>query len=136
VIRNVCLHVSNEQPLLADLYNLPGASDVGLLCTNVRTLDGKRPIFIDSMTATFFFPFRMIRFLEIPEGAIEAGGITVGPGQAASTAGAAGAAGEPWTEPGSRLPVLVPAANGGDGEDDLEVELEIDEDFLQRIRDI
>ena len=73
MIHNVCIHVSNEQPLLADLYDLPSASDAGLVCTNVRSMDGKRPIFIDSSAATFFFPYHVIRFLEIPEGAFQPG---------------------------------------------------------------
>ena len=66
MIRNVVIHVSNEQPLLADLYDVPSAADVGLVCTNVRMMDGKRPIFIDHSDSTFFFPNLHIRFLEIP----------------------------------------------------------------------
>ena len=133
VIRNVCIHVSNEQPLVADLFDLPTASDAGLLCTNVRSLDGKRPVFIDSMTATFFFPYHIVRFLEIPEGALDsrrAADLQRGPAHPA----------EPGLAPGSDPLDLVPVilgAGGDDGADpDLEVELEIDEDFLQRIRDI
>ena len=29
-------------------------------------LDGKRPIFIDHTSSTFFFPYLHLRFLEIP----------------------------------------------------------------------
>ena len=79
VIRNVCIHLSNEQPLLVDLFDLPTAADAGLLCTNVRSLDGKRPIFIDSITGVFFFPYHVIRFLEIPEGAVDLGRTSGGP---------------------------------------------------------
>ena len=43
MIRNAIIHVQNEQPLLADLYEMPSALDQGLLCTNLRMLDGKRP---------------------------------------------------------------------------------------------
>jgi hypothetical protein len=67
VIKNVCIHVENEQPLLADLFDLPSSDDAGLLCTNVRTMDGKRPVFIDQTGSTFFFPYHVVRFLEIPE---------------------------------------------------------------------
>jgi len=95
-------------------------------------LDGKRPVFIDSMTATFFFPYHVVRFLEMPEGAAipavrrRAGG----PGDATE-----------GTRPGrdgsqSRLPVVVGSAGEQDADGDAEAELEIDEDFLQRIRDI
>ena len=133
MIRNVCIHVSNEQPLVADLFDLPTASDAGLLCTNVRSLDGKRPVFIDSMTATFFFPYHIVRFLEIPEGALD-------PHRVADLQRGPAHSAEPGRAPGSDPQDLVPVilgAGGDDGADpDLEVELEIDEDFLQRIRDI
>ena len=133
MIPNVRIHVSNEQPLLADLYDLPNASDAGLVCTNVRAVDGKRPIFIDSGAATFFFPYHVIRFLEIPEGSL---GSVRTRGGAADPADAARSAGESQTEPGSRYPMIValPAGEGDDGDPDIE--LEIDEDFLQRIRDV
>ena len=50
---------------------MPAAADVGLVCTNVRMLDGKRPIFIDHVDSTFFFPYLHIRFLEIPAGEVQ-----------------------------------------------------------------
>ena len=129
MIRNVCIHLANEQPLVADLFDLPSASDAGLLCTNVRSLDGKRPVFIDSITATFFFPYHIVRFLEIPEGAID-------PRRLADVPGGTGDPADPGDDLRSRLPVLV-AGPGDDAADgDLDVGLEIDEDFLQRIRDI
>jgi hypothetical protein len=46
VIRNVILHLNNEQPLLADLYEAPSPGDVGLRCTNLRMMNGKRPVFV------------------------------------------------------------------------------------------
>ena len=64
------LHIENEQPLLADLYRLPEPTDVGLLCTNLRLLNGKRPVFIDDVRSVFFFPYRIIRFIEIPSSAM------------------------------------------------------------------
>lgn len=129
MIRNVCIHVSNEQPLLADLFDLPSASDAGLLCTNVRMMDGKRPVFIDSITGTFFFPYHVIRFLEIPEGAVDLGRT----GGGASEPGYARAAGE---EPDSRLAIAVGGPADEVVDDDLDGDIEIDEGFLQRIRDI
>ena len=72
MIRNVVIHAANEQPLLVDLFELPSADDVGLVCTNLRMMDGKRPIFIDHIESTFFFPYHVIRFLEIPKGAAPA----------------------------------------------------------------
>ena len=66
VIRNVILHMNNEQPLLADLFELPGNNDVGLRCTNLRSMNGKRPVFVEEIASIFFFPYLHIRFVEIP----------------------------------------------------------------------
>ena len=141
VIRNVCIHVENEQPLLCDLFDLPTQADAGLVCTNVRMLDGKRPVFIDQTASTFFFPYHIIRFLEIPE-----------PEMARHRAGRRGASGANDQPAGGRedgatydpaddeLPQeasLRPVAGGApEPAADEELELEIDEGFLQRIRDI
>lgn len=139
MIRNVSIHVANEQPLLADLYTLPAASDAGLVCTNVRSLDGKRPVFVDDAASTFFFPYHVVRFLEIPAGALKASGLDS----------------EPVVAGGAMADVVIeaqPPANGdergltvaggpGDGAEDApdgdpDLDIEIDEGFLQRIRDI
>jgi hypothetical protein len=132
VIRNVVIHVNNEQPLVADLYAMPASSDAGLVCTNVRMTDGKRPTFIDRSASTFFFPYLVVRFIEVPEGALArhlAGGGAGGEMTAQASSGGD-------EDPGSRLPVLIAI-----DEDDADMgrsdpDLEIDEDFLQRIRDI
>jgi hypothetical protein len=134
VIRNVVIHASSEQPLMADLYDLPSADDAGLLCTNLRMMDGKRPVFIDQIESTFFFPYHVIRFLEIPQ---------------AAAAGAArrGRRRDPEAndeprelaapEPESLLPIVLGASSeGSGGVDDADIDIEIDEEFLQRVRDI
>ena len=113
MIRNVILHLNNEQPLLADLYEAPSAGDVGLRCTNLRMMNGKRPVFVDEMKSIFFFPYLHIRFVEIPPGAI--GGSD--PTMAVSA------------DP-EEVPVVPPPAP------EVEADLEIDEDFLRRIREV
>ena len=133
VIRNVAIHLANEQPLLADLFDLPSASDAGLLCTNVRSPDGKRPVFIDSSAATFFFPYHVVRFLEIPEGACDP--LRTGDLQGEPIL-AGGPGRTPGADPQSLLPVVVGGPGGADSGADSEAELEIDEDFLRRIRDL
>jgi len=109
VIKNAVVHLHNEQPLLADLYEMPKALDQGLLCTNLRLMDGKRPVFVDRSDSIFFFPYLHIRFVEIHP---SAGGVAEV--EAPSEEAAPGPASEP--EP--------------------EEELELDEDFLRRIREV
>src|SRR3990172_10030605 len=70
VIRKAVIHIMNEQPLLADLFEPPSPGDVGMRCTNLRTLNGKRPVFVDDSASIFFFPYLHIRFVEIPPGAM------------------------------------------------------------------
>ncbi len=144
MIRNIVIHLMNEQPLLADLFGLPSAGDAGMLCTNLRTLDGKRPVFIDHSDSTFFFPYLHIRFLEWTASADDGTGPS-----APSTASGAGALPPaarapdarledgsmpvyPTPPPGSLLPVVMGADGDGTGSD----EIAIDEDFLRRIREV
>jgi hypothetical protein len=113
VIRNAILHILNEQPMLADLFEAPGPADVGLRCTNLRMMNGKRPVFVDHVNSIFFFPYLNIRFVEIPPAS--QGGED---GQVTMTGGAAAEAADE-----------APTA-------EAEPELEIDEDFLRRIREV
>jgi len=106
LIRNAVIHMSNEQPMLADLWALPSPSDQGLVCTNVRTLSGKRAVFTDDVRSTFFFPYQHIRFVEIPP-----------------------------TDGGPPLLEAPSGASAAPAPEEPEADIEIDEDFLRRIRD-
>lgn len=73
MIRDAVIHMQGEQPLVADLPTLPLAGDSCLVCTNMRTLDGKRPTFVDEVGSTFIIPLQHVRFIEIqPDGAAAA----------------------------------------------------------------
>jgi hypothetical protein len=113
VIHNAVLHIANEQPLVVDLYDMPTATDVSLLCTNVRMLGGKKPVFVDHSESVFVFPYDTIRFVEIPAPVADAMPADGGDGVAI----AAGAT----------------AATPDDPDDG---DLELDEDFLRRIREV
>lgn len=160
MIRNAVLHLFNEQPLVADLYRAPDPADVGLVCTNLRQKNGSRPVFIDDIRATFFIPYGQIRFVEIPAAAMAAADASTasgtpvaapGPsalvpvdGEAAPAdrpvpeAGGAGSPGDGTHGPGDGAQVpgsgAVEREAGPDAEPDTD--LELDEDFLRRIRDI
>ncbi len=94
------LHLTNDQPLSVELVEMPTAGDIAVICTDLRTIDGKKPVFIDHTNSTFVFPMLGIRFLEILHARAE--------GEMATSAAAAP------TEP---------------------EDLEIDEDFLRRVRE-
>ena len=95
--------------MLADLYAVPSPSDVAVLCTNLRMMNGKRPVFIDDIKSVFLFPLIHLRFIEIPPGTVDQ---TVDE--------------RPKVASGAIAPVG----------DQPEEELEIDEDFLRRVRDV
>lgn len=66
MIANVVIHLANDLPLLVDLYELPGPTDLSVRCTNVRTVDGKRPSFVHDRASTFVFPLSVVRMIEAP----------------------------------------------------------------------
>jgi hypothetical protein len=106
MIRNVVLHLHNEQPLRIDLFETPSPSDTILVGTNVRTMSGEQPVFVSHLDATFVFPYAQIRFVEIP------------PRSAAPTGSSTSIA----LRPARRAP-------------EPELDLELDEDFLRRVRE-
>jgi hypothetical protein len=141
VIRNAVIHIMNEQPLLADLLTTPGPADISLICTNLRTMNGKRPVFVDNEHSVFVFPYGQVRFLEVPAGA--AGMMVVADG--ADRAGNSGSDDEPIRM--GEMEAMLAYARGGaerpgeatpntQAETDLDGDLELDEEFLRRIREV
>jgi hypothetical protein len=64
VIPNCIVHLNNDLPILVDLESLPSGPDRSIRCTNVRTIDGKRPAFVHDSKSTFVFPLSVIRLIE------------------------------------------------------------------------
>ena len=95
------LHLMNDQPLVVELLEEPSPSDVTIVCTNPRTVDGKKPVFIDFPSSTFVFPMSAIRFIEVLR------------------------LGEDGEQPSTAV-----TTSSAEPED-----LEIDEDFLRRVRE-
>lgn len=106
MIRNAIVHLFNDQPILVDLYALPEAGDAGLVCTNLRSIDGRKPVFIERTDSRFIFPYQHIRFVEV----VNQDEAPPGPGSA-------------------------PTETATDAPDPIEADLEIDEDFLRRVRE-
>jgi hypothetical protein len=107
MIRDVIIHMGGEQPLMADLRAMPTTLDTCLVCTNLRTRSNQRPIFIDASDSWFLIPLEHIRFVEILASSVAAGGDDV---------------------PGAEGLAAVGVAS-------TDEELELDEDFLRRIKE-
>lgn len=121
MIRNAVLHLVGEQPLLADLPAQPSPGDVALICTNLRTVDGKRPFFVDDSASLFVFPLTQLRFVEVPSASRTGARAPVPATPRASV-----------PPEGSSLPaVMPPEAPPPETED-----LELDEDLLRRVREL
>lgn len=112
MIRDAVLHLNNDQPMRADLYELPMATDQGLRCTNLRTMNNKRPVSVDDSGSVFYFPYLHIRFVEIPTTSMAGSGLAVSDVDADSE------------------------RSGLDEPPEVEPDIEIDEDFLRRIREV
>ncbi len=140
MLKDVVIHISNEQPILADLAFEPQPGDMALICTNIRTLNGKTPIFVESANSTFVFPMVHVRFVEIkpgsgpqvPEGEDAVGEIEPSNGRAA--AGRSRRRGS--ASVGAREPATAarpdPGAAAPDSEDD---ETDASE-FLRRVKEL
>lgn len=113
MIRDVVLHINNEQPLRADLFEFPEPDTVLLRCTNIRTLNGTRPVFIDDLNSIVFFPMLHLRFIEVlPKSQAEAN-LALGPGE-------------------TPIPMYVPPPPEPEPEEE---DLEIDEELLRKVRE-
>ena len=149
VIKNAVLHPIGEQPMLADLLVRPQAFDVSLLCTNLRTIDGKRPRSVDTPEAVFIIPLATIRFAELPAHELAAFTAAAGASVQGNTNGHAphevnGQAPDAnalVALPGTELYSVLPE---GELESDLDEDprapeedlFEPDEDLLRRIREV
>lgn len=128
MIADAVLHIQNEQPLLVDLLERPSPGDAILVCTNLRSLSGKKPIWADDTDSVFYFPFTLIRFIEIHPGSEET--LELGSGEEPAQPRPAASRPARPASSGRRPPKGAPARV------EPEQELEIDEDLLRRVRDV
>jgi hypothetical protein len=135
MIRDVILHLHGEQPMKADIESLPTAADAGLLCTNLRTLEGRKPLSTEYLDSVFLLPYNIIRFIEIPRESIHKAGLDADlPRGRAELPAQAGAA-----QPGTGAIITPPAGPTDEArptKDEEPIEhLEPDAELLRRIRD-
>lgn len=66
----VLIHISNEDPIVGEIEELPSPADTSLKVQNPRKRDGKDLHFIQNDVTTVFWPWSRISFMEVlPSGA-------------------------------------------------------------------
>ena len=64
----VLVHVQNEEAVVGEIDELPGASDQVLIVNNVRYRDGRQLSYVLPETETVLYPWIRIHCLEIMPG--------------------------------------------------------------------
>ena len=138
MIRNVILHLHGEQPMKADIEALPTAADAGLLCTNLRTLEERKPMSTEYLDSVFLLPYNIIRFIEIPRAAIHESGLgqdlPTGPAALPAAAEAVPEGASVLVTPPPAPSHREPAPEEGEDLDGIE-DREPDAELLRRIRE-
>jgi hypothetical protein len=66
----VLIHISNEDPIVGEIEELPSPADTSLKIQNPRKRDGKDLHYIQNDVTTVFWPWSRISFMEVlPSGA-------------------------------------------------------------------
>lgn len=61
----ILIHISNEDPVLGEIDNLPSPSDITITVKNPRRKDGKDLPYLDANVSTVIWPFSRINFVEL-----------------------------------------------------------------------
>ena len=61
----VVLHISNSEPVLAEIEELPSTSDTMIKILNPRQRDGKDLHYVSSNVVTVYWPIDKLSFIEI-----------------------------------------------------------------------
>jgi hypothetical protein len=71
-MHSLLIHISGEEPILAEVDELPKTTDTAIYCTNPRRRDGKELHYVLSEVQTIIVPLHRIIFAEImPSGTEE-----------------------------------------------------------------
>ncbi|MBC7243403.1 MAG: hypothetical protein H5T60_13285 [Anaerolineae bacterium] len=69
----VLIHLPNEDPVLAEMEELPPPNATYIICTEARRRDGKPLHYLTPEATAFIFPLSRISFIEILPGEAERG---------------------------------------------------------------
>jgi len=62
------VHIRNAEPMIAEIEEMPGATDTLIKLSNPRQRDGKDLIFLERNVVTVYWPWSEISFIEIIPG--------------------------------------------------------------------
>ena len=66
--KTIIVHLLNEDPIVAEVEELPGPTDTTVRLSSVRLLDGKNVQFVTPGAIGFMFPLHRISFIEVMSG--------------------------------------------------------------------
>ena len=64
----VIVHISNAEPMLAEIDELPGPTDTIIKLNNPRQKDGKDLIYLERNVVNVYWPWTEISFIEVLPG--------------------------------------------------------------------
>ena len=64
-MQTLLIHVSNEEPILAEVEQLPAPTDQAIYCTNPRRRDGKDLHYLLPEVQTIILPWWRVNFVEV-----------------------------------------------------------------------
>jgi hypothetical protein len=67
-MKNLILHIQNEDPVQGEMDELPGPGDITVTVKNPRRKDGKDLPYLDTSVTTVIWPMSRINFIEILPG--------------------------------------------------------------------
>lgn len=67
--RTVVVHIAGEDPMVAELEQMPAAGDTFVVLTNPRRRDGKAIPNVTYGAQSFLYPFHRITFIEFMDAA-------------------------------------------------------------------
>lgn len=70
-MHSVIIHISNEEPFMAEIEELPGPTDQILYCSNPRRRDGRELHYVLPEVQKIIVPWHRVTFIEIMPSAEE-----------------------------------------------------------------
>jgi hypothetical protein len=71
-MHTLLIHLAGEEPIMAEVEELPKVTDIAVFCINPRRRDGKELHYVLPEVQTIIVPIQRVNFIEImPSGAEE-----------------------------------------------------------------